>query len=85
MPELTAGQGFRLRRWSTGDRPLLREAAEDPYVPLITTVPAVYGEAGADAFVERQRARTADGNGYPFVIVGPEGRAVGNIGLWNGN
>ncbi|RAJ40154.1 RimJ/RimL family protein N-acetyltransferase [Kitasatospora sp. SolWspMP-SS2h] len=84
MPELPAAHGFRLRRWSPDDTGLIREASTDPYIPLITTVPAPYTGAGAAAFVERQWRRTEIGTGYPFVIVDPAGRAVGNVGLWVG-
>lgn len=85
MPELAGERGFRLRGWTAADTGLLREAAQDPYIPLITTVPAPYTEAEAAAFVERQRRRTEIGTGYPFVIVDPDGRAVGNVGLWVGD
>ncbi|MFF0393275.1 GNAT family N-acetyltransferase [Kitasatospora sp. NPDC004615] len=84
MPEIAAENGFRLRRWELTDRALLREAATDPYIPLITTVPAPYSDAEADAFVQRQWRRTEIGTGYPFVIEDPDGRAVGNVGLWVG-
>ncbi|MGW4383055.1 GNAT family N-acetyltransferase [Kitasatospora sp. NPDC004531] len=84
MPVIEAENGFRLRRWETADRELLREAAGDPYIPLITTVPAPYSDAEAEAFVRRQWGRTAIGTGYPFVIEGPDGEAVGNVGLWVG-
>jgi RimJ/RimL family protein N-acetyltransferase len=84
MPELPAAHGFRLRRWHPDDTGLLREAAADPYIPLISTVPAPYTAAGAAEYVERQWRRTRIGTGYPFVIVDPAGRAVGNVGLWVG-
>ncbi|MGW4696871.1 GNAT family N-acetyltransferase [Kitasatospora cineracea] len=84
MPELPAAHGFRLRRWHPDDTGLLREAVADPYIPLISTVPAPYTAAGAAAYVERQWRRTRIGTGYPFVIVDPAGRAVGNVGLWVG-
>ncbi|MFJ1753282.1 GNAT family N-acetyltransferase [Kitasatospora sp. NPDC088134] len=82
MPELTAERGYRLRGWREADTELLREAAADPYIPLITTVPAPYGEAAAAVFLERQWRRTEIGTGYPFVLVDPEGRPVGHVGLW---
>ncbi|WP_241844692.1 GNAT family N-acetyltransferase [Kitasatospora sp. CB01950] len=84
MPEIAAENGFRLRRWELTDRELLREVSVDPYIPLITTVPAPYSDAEADAFVRRQWMRTEIGTGYPFVIEAPDGRAVGNVGLWVG-
>ncbi|GAA2103000.1 GNAT family protein [Kitasatospora saccharophila] len=84
MPELPAAHGYRLRRWGPEDTGLLREAAADPYIPLVTSVPAPYSEGAAAAYLERQRRRTEIGTGYPFVIVDPAGRAVGDIGLWTG-
>ncbi|MFJ5927059.1 GNAT family N-acetyltransferase [Kitasatospora sp. NPDC092948] len=84
VPEIAAEHGFRLRRWELTDRALLREAATDPYIPLITTVPAAYSDAEADAFVHRQWRRTEIGTGYPFVIEDADGQAVGNVGLWVG-
>ncbi len=82
VPELAAGEGFTLRRWSLSDLDLVREAAEDAYIPLITTVPARYSEAEGVAFVERQWGRATTGAGYPFVIVADDGRPVGAVGLW---
>ncbi|WP_254898165.1 GNAT family N-acetyltransferase [Kitasatospora sp. NA04385] len=84
VPELPAAHGYRLRRWGPEDTGLLREVAADPYVPLVTTVPAPYTEAGAAAYLESQRRRTEIGTGYPFVIVDPTGRPVGDVGLWVG-
>ncbi|WP_017241492.1 GNAT family N-acetyltransferase [Streptomyces sp. SS] len=82
VPDLAAGGGFTLRPWRLTDLPLVREASEDAYIPLITTVPAPYSEAEGVAFVERQWGRASTGTGYPFVIVDPGGRPVGNAGLW---
>ncbi|GLW73988.1 hypothetical protein Kpho02_62860 [Kitasatospora phosalacinea] len=84
VPELPAAHGFRLRRWSPQDAELLREAATDPYIPLTTTVPSPYSAAAAAAYLQRQWRRTEIGTGYPFVIVDPAGRAVGDVGLWVG-
>jgi RimJ/RimL family protein N-acetyltransferase len=80
VPVLPAG-AYTLRRWETGDLPVVREASTDPLIPLITTVPAVYSDAEGMAFVERQWGRPATGQ-YPFVIArAADGRAVGNAGL----
>ncbi|MFD8596612.1 GNAT family N-acetyltransferase [Kitasatospora sp. NPDC059646] len=84
MPEIAAENGFRLRRWELTDRELVRAAGADPYIPLITTVPAPYTDEESDAFVRRQWLRTEIGTGYPFVIEAPDGEAVGNVGLWVG-
>ncbi|GEB54692.1 GNAT family N-acetyltransferase [Streptomyces gardneri] len=82
VPELAAGGGFALRAWRLSDVPLVREAADDDYIPLTTTVPSPWSESAAHAFVERQWGRAASGAGYPFVIVDPDGRPVGTVGLW---
>lgn len=82
VPELAAGGGFTLRPWGLADLELVREASEDDYIPLITTIPSPYSEAAGIAFVERQWGRVSAGSGYPFVIVTADGRPVGNVGLW---
>ncbi|MFF0289679.1 GNAT family N-acetyltransferase [Streptomyces sp. NPDC005262] len=82
VPELAAGARFSLRPWRLSDLQLVREASEDDYIPLITTVPAPYSESAAVAFVERQWGRATERTGYPFVIVSADGRPVGNVGLW---
>ncbi len=85
VPEIVAENGFRLRRWELTDRGLLREVATDPYIPLITTVPAPYSEEGADAFVRRQWMRTEIGTGYPFVIEAPTVRPSATLGCGSAN
>ncbi|MEU7069963.1 GNAT family N-acetyltransferase [Streptomyces narbonensis] len=82
VPELAAGRGFVLRAWRLADMSLVREAAEDAYIPLTTTVPSPWSEPAGRAFVERQWGRASSGAGYPFVIVDPDGRPVGTVGLW---
>ncbi|WP_017625363.1 GNAT family N-acetyltransferase [Nocardiopsis chromatogenes] len=82
VPELNARAGITLRPWRLSDQPLVRQASQDAYIPAITTVPRPYTEAEGAAFVRRQWERTATGGGYPFVIVDPGGRPVGNVGLW---
>ncbi|WP_314177800.1 GNAT family N-acetyltransferase [Streptomyces winkii] len=82
VPELTAGAGLTLRSWRLSDLQLVREASEDDYIPLITTVPSPCSEPAGVAFVERQWSRATTRAGYPFVIVNAEGRPVGNVGLW---
>ncbi|ALU98021.1 acetyltransferase [Streptomyces globisporus C-1027] len=80
---MSAGPDFVLRPWEMSDLPLIREASLDPYIPLITTIPAPYSEAAAEAFVRRQWERAATGAGYPFAIVhSRDRRPVGAIGLW---
>ncbi|MFJ3295806.1 GNAT family N-acetyltransferase [Streptomyces bacillaris] len=83
VPSMSAGPDFVLRPWEMSDLPLVREASQDPYIPLITTIPARYSDAAAEAFVRRQWERAATGAGYPFAIVrSRDRRPVGSIGLW---
>ncbi|MFJ9306219.1 GNAT family N-acetyltransferase [Streptomyces cyaneofuscatus] len=80
---MSAGPDFVLRPWEMSDLPLIREAAQDPYIPLITTAPSRYSDRAAEEFVRRQWDRAATGAGYPFVIVrSRDRRPVGAIGLW---
>ncbi|MFC0598004.1 GNAT family N-acetyltransferase [Streptomyces palmae] len=82
VPELAADGGFALRSWRLSDLPLVREAADDDYIPLVTTVPSPYSEPAGIAFVERQWGRATTRTGYTFVVVSPGGRPVGQVGLW---
>lgn len=82
VPELSAGGGFTLRPWRLSDLPLVREASEDEYIPLITTVPSPYSEPAGVAFIERQWGRAITRAGYTFVIVASGDRPVGQVGLW---
>jgi ribosomal-protein-alanine N-acetyltransferase len=82
VPVLAAGP-FRLRPFVMADLHVVREAADDPYIPLITTVPAAFTETEGRRFIERQWDRARRGSGYSFAITdAANGRAVGNIGLW---
>jgi [ribosomal protein S5]-alanine N-acetyltransferase len=83
MPELRYGP-ILLRRFALSDLPLLREAAEDPYIPSITSVPPVYSDDSGRAFIERQQRLASDGHGYPFVIADAADphRGLGALGLW---
>lgn len=59
------------------------EAARDPYIPQITSIPQVPTADSALAFVRRQISRFHDGEGYSFAIVrGEDDVACGQIGLW---
>ena len=82
VPVLAAGP-FRLRPFVMADLQLVREAARDSYIPLITTVPAAFTDIEGHRFIERQWDRARRGSGYSFAITdAATGRAVGNIGLW---
>ncbi len=72
-----------LREFRLDDLDAVRAASDDPYIPLITTVPWIYDDAAGRAFVERQRSRAAEGVGWSFAIAGATGdRMLGQIGLW---
>jgi ribosomal-protein-alanine N-acetyltransferase len=84
VPQLAVGESLLLRPWefSDADLALVREAASDPYIPLVTSVPTAYSVEAGEAFVRRQWDHAADGGGYPFVIARREDRLpVGSIGL----
>ncbi|MFJ2188389.1 GNAT family N-acetyltransferase [Kitasatospora sp. NPDC087861] len=85
VPTLTAGP-FALRPWRLTDLAVVREAAADPYIPLVTTVPAAPAgcdDAAGRAFVERQWAKAVDGTGYSFAVAGrADDRVVGFVGLF---
>ena len=83
IPELHSGP-VTLRPFDLSDLQLIRQAATDPYIPTITSVPSSYSDDQGRAFIERQRSRAADGHGYPFVIAdaATPGRGIGALGLW---
>jgi ribosomal-protein-alanine N-acetyltransferase len=83
VPELVTGSDLVLRPWTLDDVDVVREAAGDELIPLITTVPSTYSDAEGIAFIERQWARATTRKGYSFAIARRvDGRAVGQIGLW---
>jgi len=82
VPVLAAGP-FRLRPFRLTDVDLIRKAAQDPCIPLIATVPAVFTQDEGRQFIERQWSRARQGTGYSFAIAdAPSDRAVGQAGLW---
>jgi [ribosomal protein S5]-alanine N-acetyltransferase len=83
VPELRNGPAH-LRPWSLSDLPLIRQAASDPYIPAITSVPVTYSDDEGRAYIERQHGLANGGHGYPFVI-GHESNpttGVGAVALW---
>ncbi|MFH9955858.1 GNAT family N-acetyltransferase [Streptomyces roseolus] len=83
VPRIAASDGLLLRPWRLDDLPLVREAAEDAYIPLVTTVPSPYTHAEGVAFIARQEDRALSRKGYPFVMAEAAGdRGLGTIGLW---
>ena len=67
VPALAAGP-FRLRPFVLADLDVVREAARDPYIPLITTVPAEFTDTEGRRYIERQWDRARRGSGYSFAI-----------------
>ncbi len=78
-----AAPPLSLRSFHMDDLGAIREAAGDPLIPLITTVPASFTEEEGRRFVERQWDRAREGVGYSFAIADEAtDAAVGHIGLW---
>lgn len=72
-----------LREFTDADVHLGLELGEDPYVPLIGTLPAHPTHEQALDWVRRQRTRLPDGIGFSFAIAdATTDVAVGAIGLW---
>lgn len=72
-----------LRAFEPRDAGLVMSVADDPLIPLITTVPTSGRRADAAAYVERQHERLRSGAGYSFAIAdSTTDEAVGQIGLW---
>lgn len=72
-----------LREFTDDDVHLAFELGEDPYIPLIGSLPALPTAQQALEWIYRQRGRLAEGRGLSFAIADAEsGHAVGAIGLW---
>ena len=72
-----------LREFTEDDTHLAVELGDDPYVPLIGSLPALPTDQQALEWIHRQRRRLAEGIGLSFAIAEAEsGNAVGTIGLW---
>jgi RimJ/RimL family protein N-acetyltransferase len=67
-----------------GDLGLVRAAAGDPDIVAISSVPRDVSLAAGRSFIQRQRRRAEQGDGYSFVIVpaAVRGPGIGSIGLW---
>ncbi|ASO17961.1 Putative ribosomal N-acetyltransferase YdaF [Actinoalloteichus hoggarensis] len=71
-----------LRAWQIGDLPTIIEAAGDPYIPLITSIPPDCSSAEGAAWLHRQWNQAAEGRGLPLAIVDRTvGEAVGMVTL----
>ena len=72
-----------LREFTDADTHLGVELGDDPYVPLIGSLPALPTAQQALEWIEQQRGGLAEGIGLSFAIADAEtNTAVGGIGLW---
>lgn len=70
----------QLRPWRDDDVQLVREVADDPMIPLITTVPTSGRHDDALEWIARQHERIATGYGFAFAIADLEtDNPVGHI------
>jgi RimJ/RimL family protein N-acetyltransferase len=84
VPRLPAGPVL-LRPFALGDLALLREAARDPSIVSISSVPHPYSDNAGRGFIRRQHRRAKAGDGFSFAIAGDPvdaQAAIGSIGLW---
>lgn len=82
MPRLTEMPAV-LRAFEPRDAQLVASVADDPLIPLITTVPASGSPVEVNAYLQRQHDRLVTGAGYSFAIADSNSEeAVGRIGLW---
>ena len=83
VPQLRSGPVL-LRPFLLSDLPLIRQAATDPYIPAVTSIPLAYSDDEGRAFIERQHRQAIEGNGYHFVIADSTNPrlAFGGLGLW---
>lgn len=81
-PRLRAGD-LTVRPFCESDLEAVAEAATDPHIASITTVPVPYTPAAGREFVRRQQMRLRTDLGYSLAIADAESdRAIGQIGLW---
>jgi RimJ/RimL family protein N-acetyltransferase len=82
VPELPCGPVV-LRPYAASDLDLVREASADPVIVSISSVPGVCTDAAGRDYIERQRRRGANGEGYSFVIADAHdsSKGLGSIGL----
>ena len=57
-----------IRGFENKDIDLVEKAAQDPLIPLITTVPANFSKEAGMKYIKRQKTRHKTGVGYAFVI-----------------
>jgi ribosomal-protein-alanine N-acetyltransferase len=72
----------RVRPWRDTDLSCVEQAAQDPRIPVGTTVPAHFTVEAGLAFIARQHARLTSGEGVALAIADQRtDRAVGHINL----
>ena len=76
------GDGVVVRAWNDDDVDVVMTVADDPLIPLISSVPTDASHEGALAFVSRQNRRVADGTGWAFAVAAAPGDpATGFVGV----
>jgi ribosomal-protein-alanine N-acetyltransferase len=81
FPDATDGR-VRLRAWLHDDLPCVQAASTDQAITEATTVPSPCTQQAGLAFIERQWARSADGQGWSLAIARcADGQAVGCVTL----
>ncbi|UNK69299.1 GNAT family protein [Microbacterium sp. H1-D42] len=76
------GEWVTLRGYTDDDVALVASVVDDPLIPLITTVPPGGDGHAILEYIERQRSRASNGEGFQFVIVdNASGDSVGQVGL----
>jgi [ribosomal protein S5]-alanine N-acetyltransferase len=65
-----------LRPWQRTDLPTIAEASTDPYIALITMIPAPYTPHEGAAWLQRQHDQAAEGRGCPLAVVSRSTRDV---------
>ena len=83
VPELLSPP-LILRPYTVADLALVRQAAADPFIPSISSVPRAYNDDTGRAFIARQHTRAAEGDGFSFAIAraADPKAGIGSIGLW---
>ena len=75
--------GVVLRPFRDSDAHLAAELTQDPYIQLISTIPARPTAEEAMEWILHQNGRFTEGMGYSFAIAdAATDRALGQIGMW---
>lgn len=82
LPVLSAPP-FVLRGFRDSDLATVREAAADPVIQRVSSVPSPYDDRAGRQYLHAQQRRLGEGFGYSFAIAEvADDRAVGSVGLW---